>query len=439
MIQGEWLSKVIFTTVRSTANISRVKDGANGDFQPSELSRAINTDQVNLVTVRAWISRASGRRSTLVFCADLAHVMGLTNMFRRHGVDARFVTGQTGNVERRQTLDAFKTQGFPVLVNCGVFTEGTDIPNIDCVLLARPTKSRNLLVQMIGRGMRLHPGKENCHILDMVASLEAGIVTTPTLFGLDPLEIIDQAGVKEMKGRSELHKQQQQQQQPSSSPSPVTGTDLDRPQTVNMPLHGTVTFTDYDSVEDLIRDTSADQHVRALSPHAWVQVGPDRYVLSTLLGDFLTIVKSEDMLFHVRLTSRLPNEKVRPNRSPFMRSREVATAPTLVDALHGADTFAAERFPSSLIAKNQRWRRAPASEGQLLFLNRLQVAEEALTIDQVTKGKAADMITKIKHGARGWFDQMGMDRRREDRQVQKSIKAEARRRREEVHVGPLPD
>ena len=437
MIQDEWLSKVIFTTVRSTANVSRVKDGANGDFQPGELSRAINTDQVNLVTVRAWMSRASSRRSTLVFCADLAHVMGLTNMFRRHGVDARFITGQTGNVERHQNLEAFKTQEFPVLVNCGVFTEGIDIPNVDCVLLARPTKSRNLLVQMIGRGMRLHPGKENCHILDMVASLETGIITTPTLFGLDPSEIVDQTGVKEMKGRSELYKQQQPS---SSSPLPATEAGLDhRPQATNMPPHGNVTFTDYDSVEDLIRDTSTDQHVRALSPHAWVQVGPDRYVLSTLLGDFLTISKSEDMLFHLRLTSRLPNEKVRPNRSPFMRPRELATAPTLVDALHGADTFAAERFPSSLIAKNQRWRKAPASEGQLLFLNRLQVAEEALTIDQVTKGKAADMITKIKHGARGWFDQMGMDRRREDRQVQKSIKAEARRRREEVHVGPLPD
>ena len=78
-----------------------------------------------------------------------------------------------------------------MLVNCGVFTEGTDIPNIDCVLLARPTKSRNLLVQMIGRGMRLHPGKINCHIIDMIGSIERGIVTVPTLMGLDPDEILD--------------------------------------------------------------------------------------------------------------------------------------------------------------------------------------------------------------------------------------------------------
>ena len=78
-----------------------------------------------------------------------------------------------------------------MLVNCGIFTEGTDIPNIDCILLARPTRSRNLLVQMIGRGMRLSPGKTDCHVIDMIASVKThGVVTTPTLFGLDPNEVV---------------------------------------------------------------------------------------------------------------------------------------------------------------------------------------------------------------------------------------------------------
>lgn len=124
MICEKWLSDVIFTTVESKADISRVKKGATGDFQPSELSRAVNTSQINEITVRSWLAKARDRRSTLVFCVDLAHVSGLTNTFRAHGVDARFVTGDTPKRERSVTLDSFRAGEFPVLVNCGIFTEG---------------------------------------------------------------------------------------------------------------------------------------------------------------------------------------------------------------------------------------------------------------------------------------------------------------------------
>ena len=182
MIGEKWLSDVIFTTVQSKADVSGVKRGPAGDFQVGDLSRAVNTPETNEITVSAWMSRAAERKSTLVFCVDLAHVADLTAAFRRRGIEAKFVTGDTPKRVRSERLDAFRNRQYPVLLNCGVFTEGTDIPNIDCVVLARPTKSRNLLVQMIGRGMRLYAGKENCHIIDMVASLEAGIVTTPTLY-----------------------------------------------------------------------------------------------------------------------------------------------------------------------------------------------------------------------------------------------------------------
>ena len=182
MIGENWLSNVVFTTVQSKANISGVKRGPAGDFQLGDLSRAVNTPETNDTTVRAWMAKAAGRKSTLVFCVDLAHVSDLTATFRRQGVEAKFVSGDTPKRVRSERLDAFRSRQFPVLLNCGVFTEGTDIPNIDCIVLARPTKSRNLLIQMIGRGMRLYPRKDNCHIIDMVASLEAGIVTTPTLY-----------------------------------------------------------------------------------------------------------------------------------------------------------------------------------------------------------------------------------------------------------------
>ena len=67
-------------------------------------------------------------------------------------------------------------------------TEGTDIPNVDCVLIARPTQSPGLFTQMIGRGMRLAEGKKNCLVLDFVDGYRKipDIVTVPTLLGFTP-------------------------------------------------------------------------------------------------------------------------------------------------------------------------------------------------------------------------------------------------------------
>src|SRR5262249_54123165 len=149
---------------------------------------------------------------------------------------------------------------FPVLLNCGVFTEGTDMPNIDCVLLARPTKSRNLLVQMIGRGMRLYPGKTDCHIIDMVASLETSIVTVPTLLGLDPSKVLKAAKISDLKELKDANV--------NESP---TDSALSLANSGSFANHR-LEFTYYDTVHDLIKDTSGERHVRALSQNAWVQV-----------------------------------------------------------------------------------------------------------------------------------------------------------------------
>jgi len=433
MIGEKWLSDVIFTTVQTKADISRVKKGANGDFQPSELSRVVNTEQVNDITVRSWMSKAEGRKSTLVFCVDLEHVAGLTNTFRKHGLDARFVTGDTPKSERSARLDAFRSGEFPVLVNCGVFTEGTDIPNIDCVLLARPTKSRNLLVQMIGRGMRLYPGKKDCHIIDMVASLETGIVTTPTLFGLDPEEMVENADVDDMKSLLDRKEAEEARQELAAKrPKPKDGPAVPT----------TVTFTDYDSVFDLIEDTSGERHIRQLSPNAWVCVDQDKYILTNSNGTYLKLEAAADQQPGVKtflVTETVALDRSGSKQLPFMRPRQIAKALTLSDAIHAADTYAQSKYPFQFISRNQAWRNRPATDGQLAFLNKLRLKDDRLTAETLTKGKAGDMITKIKHGARGRFANLEAERRREGRAKLKIEQEKALKERETVSVGPLMD
>jgi len=432
MIGEKWLSDVSFTTVQSKADISAVRKGINGDFQPGELSQAVNTDQTNQITVRTWLTKATGRKSTLVFCVDLAHVTGLTNKFRELGIDAQFVTGDTRKAERSSRLDAFKRGEFPVLVNCGVFTEGTDIPNIDCVLLARPTKSRNLLVQMIGRGMRLHPGKKDCHIIDMVASLETGIITTPTLFGLDPSEVLEEAKVEDMKDLQERKEAEELRKQNAAKTQLLS--------TAQNPVPRNITFTDCDSVFDLIEDTSGERHIRAISQLGWVCVAQDKYILTNTSGSYLRLERGQDTdpmeSFIVTETVKIMGSK---SKSPFMPPRKIAVASTFADAVHAADTFAQKKYPFQVISKNQPWRKGPATEGQLVFLNKLRPKDDQLTPEAITKGKAADMITKIKHGARGRFGNIEADKRRFGRVKLKLEQEQALKEREKVSVGPLLD
>lgn len=101
-----------------------------------------------------------------MFCVNIAHVYSLTQCFRSYGIDARYIYSHTPQAERKALVSSFKAGQFPVLVNCGmcgyhvsecqskvislaILTEGADIPNIDCVLIARPTRSRNVFAQMV--------------------------------------------------------------------------------------------------------------------------------------------------------------------------------------------------------------------------------------------------------------------------------------------------
>ncbi|KIM30906.1 hypothetical protein M408DRAFT_65909 [Serendipita vermifera MAFF 305830] len=195
MIKAEWLCDVRFTTVMAQIDLSSIETSDTGDFKSAELGRVMNTNKMNAAIAQSWLEKAANRKSTIIFCADLAHVHGVTNEFRKKGVDAHSVDGKTPEKAREQLLRDFRAGNFPVIVNCGVLLEGADFPNIDCVMVARPTCSRNLFAQMIGRGMRLSPetGKQNCHIIDFVDSRRdmEDVFSTSSLFQLHPHDGIE--------------------------------------------------------------------------------------------------------------------------------------------------------------------------------------------------------------------------------------------------------
>lgn len=122
------LSPAKSTTVRCDLHLDEVKISASGDYNTSSLAPHVNTPTINDLIVRTYLHRAGDRRSTLIFCVDLSHVANVTQAFREAGIDARSISSISAPKARKETLEAFGRGEYPVLINCEVLTEGTDIP-----------------------------------------------------------------------------------------------------------------------------------------------------------------------------------------------------------------------------------------------------------------------------------------------------------------------
>jgi ATP-dependent helicase IRC3 len=261
----------------------------------------------------------------------------------------------------------------------------------------------------------------------MVAALSTGVVSTPTLFGLDPAEIIENADTKSLtslKERKGLEKEREKEAR----------TTKQLPFSKRLP--GSITFTDYDSVHDLIADTSGDQYIRDLSPHAWVGIGDGKFVLSTNSGNYLIIEPTQkgDGHFKARYYWRLPADK--KVKSPYGTPRIVAEGDSFEHIVHAADTFALEAFEHMWISKHQPWRRSLASQSQVNFLNKFRSKEDQLKPEDLTKGKAGDMITRMKHGIKGRYEKAALKQQSEWRMKERAQTIQ-KRLQGQVQVGPL--
>jgi superfamily II DNA or RNA helicase/HKD family nuclease len=108
------------------------------------------------------------RSKALVFCVSVAHAEFMAKKFNEAGLPAICVVGATSTEIRRQAPERLARGEVCALVTCDLYNEGVDIPSVDTLLLLRPTQSPVLFQQQIGRGLRLHEGKQSCLILDFV-------------------------------------------------------------------------------------------------------------------------------------------------------------------------------------------------------------------------------------------------------------------------------
>lgn len=142
-----------------------------GDYAPRSLSDALMSADAMKVTADAYLEYAKDR-SGIVFVPSVESAMEFTEEFRERGIEAATVYGAMNKDSRRSILNLFRKGDIQVLVNCMVLTEGFDAPIASCAVIARPTKSTPLYVQMVGRVLRPFPGKKDALVLDIAGATE---------------------------------------------------------------------------------------------------------------------------------------------------------------------------------------------------------------------------------------------------------------------------
>ena len=142
-----------------------------GDYTESGIEQA-NRDRPDIMTAGAlafWQKHADGR-PTIAYAVSVDHAHNLAAMFNDAGIPAAVILGDTKPEERNKAIAGFRNGSVKVLVNVIVATEGFDLPDASCIIIARPTMSLALYLQMVGRGLRPKDDGGDCLILDLAAN-----------------------------------------------------------------------------------------------------------------------------------------------------------------------------------------------------------------------------------------------------------------------------
>jgi superfamily II DNA or RNA helicase len=182
-----WLVPVRQQAVRVEGlDFSKVRETA-GDLNERDLEAIVAQEEVALKVVAPTVELA-GDRPALVFAVTVKHAQMLAGILDRYRPKkAAFLSGQTDALTRRDTVQRFKDGQIQFLCNCGLFLEGFDAPTTALVVMARPTKSLPLYMQVIGRGTRPLPGVVDGEGLDTPALRRAAIAASakPDMLVLD--------------------------------------------------------------------------------------------------------------------------------------------------------------------------------------------------------------------------------------------------------------
>jgi hypothetical protein len=319
----------------------------------------VNVPSRNSLLPLVYRKLANYRRA-IVFCVDVQHAKDVAQVFLDAGIHAAAVWGDMPRDERREILSRFSQGEVSVLTNCNLLTEGFDEPRINSVILARPTKSKLLYAQMVGRGTRLHPEKTDLMVVDVTDnSKHHTIPGLHSLFNL-PLNM-------NLEGSRALDVERDVERLSRKWPW-IDISRLQTPQDIKFAATR-IDFFNFDPPPELAGHTE----------HVWYR-STDNYRLNLPEGEELTIESNLLDSWDIRLSQNA-------------RSRLLAQVDTLTRALAIADTFVMTERPDAVnfVKRLADWRSGPPSEKQIEVLARRQVPIPA----GLTKGQASQIISQL--------------------------------------------
>lgn len=164
-------------------DFSRLEPSSSGLFRTEDLDRELKRQRrITPHIVSQIVEYAAGRRGVMIFAATVEHAREVHRLLP--ATEAALISAETPGPQRDTLIEAFKQQRLRYLVNVAVLTTGFDAPHVDLIAILRPTESVSLYQQIVGRGLRLYPGKRDCLILDYAGNPHD--LFTPEVGGAKP-------------------------------------------------------------------------------------------------------------------------------------------------------------------------------------------------------------------------------------------------------------
>lgn len=183
-INRQWLSPFKYFGVYDDTDYSQITWLGNR-YDEEELLQAQLREELALKVLRSWENNKQTK--TLGFCSSIRQADFLSRYFNKHGYETVSLHSQQNNISRSIAISKLTNGEIDIIFTVDLFNEGVDIPAVDTLLFIRPTESLTVFTQQIGRGLRLHPGKEKCVIIDLIGNYRNADIKL-SLFDTQPNE-----------------------------------------------------------------------------------------------------------------------------------------------------------------------------------------------------------------------------------------------------------
>ena len=206
LLRSGYLCKPVAVAFLDMGSLSGVST-SGGDYTEWALANLCDTPERNAYVASMYAEHGEGRRA-IAFACSVAHCYNLASAFNAIGIPASAVVGSMHADDVARIYEEHRSGHIQVLISCIMLTEGYDDPAVSCIILARPTKSPTLFTQMVGRGLRLYPRKEDCLLMDFVYSHHNTLSRPIGCVDIPHIEL------KEAKAKKEATKRQTVYQRP---------------------------------------------------------------------------------------------------------------------------------------------------------------------------------------------------------------------------------